>query len=98
MSIKIADKTFTRKCYDYTQERRKEDVCLYSYKLSGSKLVGGYEVVRLYTDANGNEYLPGSSLWGIKGWTFLASQLDAAEAKFKKVVKEATLALSKKVK
>ena len=96
MSIKTVDNTFTRKCYNYTQEQRTEDVCLYSYKFSGSELVGGYEVVRLYTDANGNEYLPGSSLWGIKGWTFLASQLDDAKAKFEKVVKETLKKLSKK--
>ncbi|NBP04537.1 MAG: hypothetical protein EBU90_31535 [Proteobacteria bacterium] len=90
---KSIETQFIRKSYKYSQVKRDGSVCLYAYHFKSGQLKGklaGYEVVKLYTDKTGQEYFPGSSLWGIKGWTFLANQLKEAQAKFKKAVKEET--------
>ena len=85
---KSIEKQFVRHNLEYKQMNRDGAVCLYSYKAKRGKSVLGYEVVKLYTDPRGQEYFPGSSLWGIKGWTFTARQLEDAQTKFKTVVAE----------
>ena len=82
------DKTFIRKCYTYTQVKRVADVCLYEYRYTDTGRLLGYEVIRVYTDPKGIEYFPGSTLWGIKGWTYTHNQLKNATEKFEKVLKE----------
>lgn len=95
---KQIEQTFSRKGYQYSQIERVDNVCIYSYTAEGTDRHAGYEVVRLYVDPSGKEYFPGSTLWGIKGWTFMPSQLDTAKAKFKTVIKESKVKAAKKLK
>lgn len=83
MKQKEIEKKFTRKSFSYEQMDRAGSICLYKYSFKGTDKVQGYEVVKLYTDKTGQEYFPGSSLWGIKGWTYLPAQLKEATLKFK---------------
>lgn len=82
------DTTFIRKCYTYKQIKRCADVCLYEYRYTETDRLLGYEVIRVYTDPKGTEYFPGSTLWGIKGWTYMHNQLEIAKKKFDKILSE----------
>lgn len=88
MKVTPIKKQFTRHGFIYKQEARDGAAALYSYASKGGRKLAGYEVVKLYTDPTGQEYFPGTSLWGVKGWTFTATQQTLAQNKFQTIAKE----------
>ena len=95
---KPIDKNFERKGYNYTLINRKDSICIYSYTRAETNRLAGYEVVKLYTDKTGHEYFPGTSLWGINGFTFLPEHITKAHAKFDKMYNDTLVKKAKKSK
>jgi len=82
---------FNKKGFSYRQVKREGHMAIYHQTRSGSEL-SLYEVVKIgrhngYTMGGAyiepSETYPGSSLWGICGWTF--QTLEAAENKYDKL-------------
>ena len=96
MSMKKLEKSFVKKGFKYTQVERKGNIAIYkqeSAKIKDSK--PNYEVIQIKShngyEIGGSkiaaaEVYPGSTQWGILGWTHL--DLASAEKRFKKLVRE----------
>ena len=96
--IKEIDKVFKRAASNYNQVDRKGNICLYEYHSDSTGNLTGYEVVKLYVDKTGHEYFPGTSLWGINGFTYLPEQKDKALTKFEQMYKASLVKKEKKSK
>lgn len=99
MSETIADKTykviptnFTKKGFTYNQIKREGDKAIFKQTREGSEMCN-YEVVRIgkhngYTMGGvfiePSETYPGSSLWGIMGWT--CTNLEDAQKRYSSIV------------
>lgn len=90
---KVIPKQFSKYGNVYEQVSREGDVVIYKYSKAG--IVKGYEVAviqnRKATEIAGNavdagEGLPSASMWGVLGWTYLPTQLEAAKRKFESLV------------
>ena len=93
--MKKLEKTFVKKGFKYTQVERKGEFAIYkqeSAKIKDSK--ANYEVVQIKShngyEIGGSkiapaEVYPGSTQWGILGWTHL--DLPSAEKRFKKLIR-----------
>jgi len=93
--MKKLEKEFTKKGFKYTLVTRKGDVAIYEQvnaKLKDSK--SNYEVVQIKShngyEIGGSkivaaEVYPGSSQWGLLGWTY--QDLPAAEKRFKRLIR-----------
>jgi hypothetical protein len=96
MGMKKLEKSFVKKGFKYTQVERKGNIAIYkqeSAKIKDSK--PNYEVIQIKShngyEIGGSkiaaaEVYPGSTQWGILGWTHL--DLASAEKRFKKLVRE----------
>jgi len=94
--MKKLEKSFVKKGFKYTQVERKGNIAIYkqeSAKIKDSK--PNYEVIQIKShngyEIGGSkiaaaEVYPGSTQWGILGWTHL--DLASAEKRFKKLVRE----------
>ena len=89
--MKTLSKLITKKGFTLKQLERVGDKAIYEQSKSGYT-PKSYEVVKIGRHNGyelGGQYIkpaetyPGTSLWGIKGWTY--QSLTAAEAKFKKI-------------
>jgi len=88
MEYKMIPTAFKKKGFTYTQLKREGARAIFQQTRAGSSL-NNYEVVKI---GRHNGYLmggvmiepaetyPGSSLWGITGWT--CTSIDAAETKY----------------
>ena len=79
---------FTKKGFTYRQVKREGDLAIFEQTRKDSH-IQNYEVVKIgrhngYTMGGSyiepSETYPGSSLWGIMGWT--CTSLDSAESRF----------------
>lgn len=93
--MKKLEKVFTKKGFKYTQVQRKGDIAI--YKQENAKIKNpkpNYEVVQIKSH-NGYviggskiaaaEVYPGTSQWGMLGWTHL--DLSSAEKRFKRLIR-----------
>jgi len=94
MTHKPVPVTFTKKGFTYNQLKRVGNVAIYEQTRSGSALCN-YEVVKIgkhngYTMGGAyiepSETYPGSSLWGIMGWT--CTSIDGAMTRFHALCKD----------
>jgi hypothetical protein len=93
--MKKLEKVFTKKGFKYTQVERKGNFAIYKQEnVKVKKPVLHYEVVEIKShngyEIGGSkiaaaEVYPGSTQWGILGWTYL--DLDSAKKRFNKLVK-----------
>lgn len=93
--MKKLEKVFTKKGFKYTQVERKGNVAI--YKQENSKVKNpksNYEVVQIKShngyEIGGSkiaaaEVYPGTSQWGMLGWTHL--DLPSAEKRFKRLIR-----------
>lgn len=93
--MKKLEKVFTKKGFKYSQINRKGDIAIYkqenpkiknpkaNYEVVQIKSHNGYEIGGQKISAA--EVYPGSSQWGLLGWTY--SDLKLAENRFNKLVK-----------
>ena len=89
--MKILEKTFDRKVFNYEQLYRKDNLAIYSQKHKDTgfttyetiiiKSHNGYEIGGVKIEPS--EVYPSDSQWGILGWT--CQTLDAAKNKIKKL-------------
>jgi hypothetical protein len=89
--MKTIPKTFAKKGFIYKQIKREGMKAIFEQSKKGQESIS-YEVVKI-SKHNGyelggqkippGEAYPGTSQWGIAGWTF--QTLKSAEAKFKKI-------------
>jgi len=89
--MKTIPRTFSKKGFTYKQIKRDGMKAIFEQSKKGQKDVS-YEVVKI-TKHNGyelggqkippGEAYPGTSQWGISGWTF--QDLKSAEGKYKKL-------------
>lgn len=89
--MKILEKTFDRKVFQYEQLYRKGNYAIYSQKHRDTgfttyeaiivKNHNGYEIAGVKIEAS--EVYPGDSQWGIFGWTY--QTLDQAKNKIKQL-------------
>lgn len=87
--------SFTKKGFEYTQVKRKGNFAIYKQKnVKVENPTPRYEVVEIKShngyEIGGSkiaaaEVYPGSSQWGILGWTHL--DLESAEKRYNKLVK-----------
>ena len=89
--MKILPKKFDKKGFTYKQIKRDGMKAIYEQSKAGQKSISfevikigkhdGYDLGASHIDPA--ETYPGSSQWGISGWTHL--NLQSAEARFKKL-------------
>jgi len=89
--MKILEKSFTRKKFQYDQIYRKNNLAIYTQTHTESKGLtfevilikshNGYEIAG--TRIEPSEVYPGDSQWGILGWTY--QTLEAAKNKLKQL-------------
>lgn len=91
IEYKIVPTEFKKKGFNYQQIKRNGNVAIYLQTRKGTSL-SNYEVVKIgrhngYTMGGSyiepSETYPGSSLWGICGWT--CQSLEAAEQRYDKL-------------
>lgn len=91
-TLKKVPQTFTKKGFTYTLVKREGDIAIYKQRWK-SGTTERYETVKIgrhngYTMGGSyiepSETYPGSSLWGISGWT--SCTLQEAESRFNKLV------------
>lgn len=89
--MKILPKKFSKKGFDYKQIKRDGMKAIYEQSKPDHESVS-YEVIRIGQhdgyDLGGShidpaETYPGSSQWGVNGWTY--RDLESAERKYKKL-------------
>jgi len=93
--MKKLEKVFTKKGFKYTQVERKGNVAIYKQEsISVTDPKPNYEVVQIKShngyEIGGSkiaaaEVYPGSTQWGILGWTHL--DLSSAEKRFKRLIR-----------
>lgn len=93
-NIKTIPVSFNKKGFEYNLVKREGDVAIYSQRWLKGETVR-YETVKIGRHngySMGGSYIepsetyPGSSLWGICGWTYCT--VEEAENKFQKLVLE----------
>lgn len=93
--MKKLEKEFIKKGFKFTQIERKGNIAIYKQEsLKVEKPKANYEVVQIKShngyEIGGSkiaaaEVYPGSSQWGLLGWTHL--DLSSAEKRFKKLIR-----------
>jgi len=93
--MKKLEKVFTKKGFKFTQVERKGNVAIYKQEaLKVENPKANYEVVQIKShngyEIGGSkiaaaEVYPGSSQWGLLGWTHI--DLASAEKRFKKLIR-----------
>jgi len=91
-TFKTIPASFTKKGFNYQLVKREGDVAIYSqtwkegtntrYETVKIGRHNGYSMGGSYIEPS--ETYPGSSLWGISGWTYCS--LEEAENKFQKLI------------
>ena len=90
--MKKLEKKFTKYGDKFNQEKRKGNVAMYSRTSKGGGV--SYEIIKVGRH-NGyklgknfiepSEIYPGSSLWGIQGWT--STDIESATERYNKLLK-----------